>query len=76
MDAKNIFAKYLDGGRILLDNKGQSVDLVIFEQKFASASENPTYTELMVIDGYVDENNQGMGYKNFFDKCKVEGILL
>ena len=35
-----------------------------------------TYDNLIAVNGYVDDENIGKGYKEFFDQCKTEGILL
>jgi hypothetical protein len=68
------FNKYIVNGTYLDLNNG-IVSIDVFTEKFNIASSNPTYSEMLAIDGYVDDTNQGMGYKPFLDKCKSEGIL-
>ncbi len=41
-----------------------------FAEVFKNAPENPTYDDLMLIDNGV------LGFKEFLDKCKIEGILI
>ena len=41
-----------------------------FSEVFSEASGQPNYNELIQLDGGVK------GYKDFFDKCKLEGILI
>lgn len=48
---------------------GSEVDVDFFASLFSSASDDPTYAELIDIDGGT------RGYKPFFDACKAEGIL-
>mgnify|MGYP001459497977 CR=1 FL=1 len=54
---------------IELPNKS-NVSADDFAEVFADAPTKPTYTDLMGIDGGTK------GYKNFFDQCKAEGILV
>lgn len=55
---------------------GASVSAEGFALAFREAPSNPSYDDLKSIDGYIDKENQGMGYKKFFDQCKADGILL
>lgn len=70
---REIFAVKITGDKIAL-NETDAITVEKFSELFADAE--PTYTGLIAVDGYVDETNTGKGYKNFFDQCKAEGILL
>jgi len=72
-EVKIIFAPKIKGNNLqLLD--GCIVDIEKFAIRFANTPAN--YSDLLYANGYVDADNQGMGYKPFFDQCKEEGILI
>lgn len=48
---------------------GAFVSVETFADLFSSASSNPTYDELIGIDG------GNLGYIPFFDQCKTDGML-
>ena len=50
--------------------KHSYVSVDFFANLFKDVSDSPTYDELVTIDS---ENNYG--YRDFFDKCREEGIL-
>ena len=63
-------------GKSLMLGDGSTVDIQKFEELFVGASPDYTYMLLCAIDGYVDKDNIGMGYKKFFDICKAKGIIV
>jgi len=73
-DVRRIFASKIQGDYIYLPNKS-FLKVEEFTELFEQAPNNPTYAELITIDGWTEEN-AGKGYKTFFDQCKTEGILI
>ena len=73
-DVMKIFKDKIQGDRIVLPDTS-FVDVSKFAELFTSASNQPTHAELLIIDGYVDEETPGLGYKLFLDQCKADGIL-
>ena len=67
-DVITVFATKIKNGSIDLGG-GVTVEIEVFATLFADAPSNPTYDNLMRID------DERMGYKPFFDRCKAEGIL-
>jgi len=72
---KTLFASKITDDRIYFKN-GSFIEIEKFAEIFKGIPENPTYNDFISIDGYVNDENHGMGYKDFFDQCKAEGILL
>ena len=73
-DVKRIFEAKIDKGMLKLPD-GSFIDVTGFATIFASAPSDPTYDDLMIIDGYVDDENPGKGYKPFFDQCRNDGLF-
>lgn len=69
MTIRNIFAINIVGEFIILPG-GSRVDAEFFADLFSAAPSNPTYDDLVAIDG------GDKGYIPFFDQCKAEGILI
>ena len=67
-DVKRVF-KIFDDDIIILPCTA-TVSINNFAIRFALAPSNPTYEDLMQIDA------GEKGYKDFFDKCKADGILV
>lgn len=63
---EDIFATHIKGNKIMLSDN-VSVDIAKFKEVFGN--ENITYNNLIRID------NGDRGYKNFFNRCKAQGIL-
>jgi len=57
------------GEATLLLPSGSTVPAFVFAQLFKDAGSDPTYVNLVDLDG------GKLGYKDFFDKCKEQGIL-
>lgn len=66
-DVLNVFSDYIIGDNILV-GKG---DALIKVDDFVSLFQDVpiTYNDLVAADG------GNLGFKGFFDKCKVEGVL-
>lgn len=67
-DVKLIFKTKIKGGYLILDD-GSSISVEDFFKLFSIANAC-TYTALTAID------NGLMGYGDFFDTCKLVGILV
>jgi hypothetical protein len=66
---KNDVISIFNDDIIILPN-GSSVSAEDFAEVFTDAPGNPSYNDLLTIDGGTK------GYKEFLDKCKAKGILI
>lgn len=70
VDVYTVFKPHIMDDQIDIGD-AQFVSVDFFTMLFASASSpTPTYQELITIDGGTK------GYKNFFDQCKSEGLIV
>ena len=73
-DADNIFCGYIcktaEGNSTLNLPNDQTVNTDFFVNLFKDVPARPSYEDLILIDG------GNLGYKDFFDRCKLDGILL
>lgn len=67
-NVQTVFATKIIGDIINLPN-GSFVDVESFVILFADAPSDPTYNDLVEIDG------GNLGYIPFFDQCKDDGLL-
>ena len=69
-DIRKIFATKISLSNDVINLPGgATVPVKVFANLFKNASSNPTYEELVDLDG------GKKGYLSFFDECKTEGIL-
>jgi len=68
-EIKIVFSKYCNADKLFLDND-QTVSIINFWERFSDAFPDVTYDKLI----QADPDNK-MGYKDFFDKCKADGVI-
>lgn len=64
---REIFRPYIRGERLCLPGR-QDVDMSFFEHLFSSVQE-------FTHDNFVEVDGGQLGYIEFFDQCKADGVL-